>query len=151
MKSVIATLLTLLCVTVYAQPSGRHHHKHHQKKEQLTLEQKKVLRLKKLTLSLDLSPSQSEKMATLLDEQIAFRESVKSEVQKNRESGKKRSAQERFEAKSKFLDKQIAWQNTAKSFLNEEQYIKWKRFQERGQGKEKRGPKFDKRHRNQKD
>ncbi|NMH26714.1 hypothetical protein [Flavobacterium silvaticum] len=128
MKPVIATLILLVNMAAFAQPENRHHDKKH---PELTLEQKKSLRLKKLTLDLDLSNSQQKDMALLIDEQMTSGKAMMDEMKAKRESGQKPTADEIYAHKSQMLDQRIAINEKAKKILDKNQYETWKRLQDK--------------------
>lgn len=85
---------------------------------QLTPEQRADLKVKRLTLTLDLTEAQQQKA-----KQIFLKNDIKrAERPKN---WKEMSASQKYEAKSANIDRQIALKNEMKEILTEEQIAKW--------------------------
>lgn len=89
--------------------------------ENLTPEQRNQLKLKKMTLELDLNAKQQEQVGQIIAEQSAKREVMRAE----RKAKQEKSSDERFALKSKMMDEQIAVKNKMKSILSAEQFEKW--------------------------
>jgi archaellin len=108
--------------------------------EKFTTEQRVNLRLKKLTLALDLTDAQARQLKPIVQEQAEKRK-VKQEKRKTMQaSGKKPSADARYEMQMIRLDEQIALNKKVKNILNEKQYEQWKKMQmHRKHGKHKKG------------
>lgn len=100
------------------------------KREQLTSEQRNELKLKELTLKLDLNASQQKEMAKVLADIETKRETARAEMKKAKESGKKPTSDERFQKRSKMLDEQIAMKERIKKILNAEQMEKWEKMKD---------------------
>lgn len=99
-------------------------------KMDLTAEQMATLQTKHMTLALDLSQAQQDKLYTLNLEQAEFRKERREEMQALKESGErpKLSADEKFEKENARLERQIAFQGKMKDILNEEQFETWKKM-----------------------
>lgn len=115
-----------------------------EKMEQLTPEQRNELRLKKMTLDLNLNATQQKEMAKLIAEQSAKREAAKAERKKKIQDGAMPTPDERFAMQSKMLDEQIAMKERVKKILTAEQFEKWEKAKEnrkhhsKGEGKKHR-------------
>ncbi|MGB1270132.1 MAG: hypothetical protein ACPG45_10390 [Flavobacteriaceae bacterium] len=98
----------------------------------LSPEQVATLKTKKMTLSLDLSKGQYDNVYALhLDEAKTRKEQrAKREHDKSTEKPKL-SSDEKFNKMNGRLDKKIAFKNSMKSILSEEQFIKWEDMQHR--------------------
>ena len=110
-------------------------------KMDMTAEQMATLQTKKMTLALDLTTAQQEKVMTLNLDEAEFRKAKWEEMEAIRESGewKRPTPEERFEMENARLDHQIAHQEKMKKVLNDEQYQTWKklRFAKAHHGKKK--------------
>ena len=123
MRSTLFICSLLICFTAFAQhpEKGRHRQgKPNVERPDYSPEQIAELQTKKLTLMLDLSEAQQQKISQLELEIAKSRKSMKEE----RARGEKPSDEERFKKRSEMLDKQIAHMKSMKSILNKEQYEK---------------------------
>lgn len=137
MKKVLAVLVLALGLTATTQAQKG-------KKgdfEKLTVEQKTALAVKKMTLKLDLTPSQANKITPLLAEKIAERKAMHEKRKALKKSDKKPTANERYAMQSARLDKQIAFKNDMKRILTEKQYEKFEKMATRKMHKMKKGKK----------
>ena len=120
MKKIITVVILMFAVssTLFAQKN---------KKEELSVEQKTDLKLKKLALKLDLTQAQQRQIKPLLAEQISQHMAMKERRKAMKESDKKPSTDERYQMKNKMLDKQIVFKAEMKKILDEKQYEKFNR------------------------
>ena len=93
-------------------------------KTEMSSEQHQQLRLKEMTLKLDLNASQQKEMAKIIAEQHTKSEAAKAERKIAKEKGVKPTADEKFARKNKRLDQQIAMQQRLKAILTPEQMKK---------------------------
>ena len=149
MRNTLFICSLLICFTAFAQhpEKGRQNRsKQNVERPDYTPEQIAELKTKKLTLLLDLSEAQQQKVSQLELEAARERKSRTEE----REGREKLSDEERFNRHSERLDKQIAHKNSMKSILNKEQYEKWEKTvmtkgkQQRSRGRQ--AAKGEKRH-----
>jgi protein CpxP len=129
MKTWILAMAMMAGVTMSAQADknlkldnkrpGKEHH------EPFTPEQRAELKVKQLTLALDLSNKQQKEMQKLLLDQNKDREQFIKSHKANVASGKKPSADERFAMQTKRIDAQIAMQREVRKVLTEEQFSKY--------------------------
>ena len=96
-----------------------------EQREQMTPEQKNQLRLKKLTLDLNLTPAQQKQIGALLSEQSEKREKMKAERKASKEKAVELTAEERFERKNKMLDEEKALKDKVQKILDADQFKKW--------------------------
>ena len=115
MKRVILIFMTFSTLVLSAQEMNT---KSHNSKADFNPEQKAELRSKQMTLQLGLSEVQQDQVKQL------FLRSQKNHVSVDNKSSSKTS-NEKFQAKSKRLDNQIAFKKELKSILSEEQFEKW--------------------------
>jgi len=97
-------------------------------KMDMTAEEMATLQTKHMTLALDLTKAQQDKVMKLNLEEAKLRKAKWDEMQALKESGewKKPTAEEKFERQNARLDQQIAFQAKMKEVLNEDQYQNWK-------------------------
>jgi hypothetical protein len=119
MKKVCIVALLVIGLSSFAQERKERHPKG--EIEQMTLEQRNQLHLKKMTLDLDLNAKQQEQVGQLMTEQMAKIEKMKAEHKAKMEEAKAL----RFEMKNKMLDEQIELKNKMKSILSADQFAKW--------------------------
>ena len=72
-----------------------------QKRDELTTEQRTELKVKKMTLELDLNTKQQQELKVLFLEEVKKMEEKKKEMKEKKEKGEKPTADERFEMKAK--------------------------------------------------
>ncbi|WGH75118.1 hypothetical protein P8625_13730 [Tenacibaculum tangerinum] len=97
-------------------------------KQQLTIEQKTELTVKKMTLQLDLTQAQQNQIRPLIAKQVAERHEMWTQRKAMKKSGKKPTADERYAMKSKVLDNRIAYKAEMKRILNEQQYHRYEKM-----------------------
>ena len=123
MKKLFFTALLMTGISLFAQENNSV--RSSAKMEQLTPEQRNQLHLKKLTLDLDLTPSQQKEMEKLLAERNAKKQAAVAERKNSKNTAAKPSADERYAKRNQMLDEQIAFKQKVKKILNEKQYAKW--------------------------
>lgn len=121
MKKVAVIVILMLGFTLTTQAQKK------QKFEKLSLEQRTELRIKQMTLALDLTPTQANQIKPLIAEQVKERKEMRKKHKELRKSDKKPTADERYAMKMAKLDKQIAFKNKMKQVLNEKQYEKFEK------------------------
>ncbi len=115
----------------------------------LSAEEVATLKTKKLTLHLDLTESQQEKVKTIVLEEAKYKENQRAVHKKKKkdETSKKLSKEDRYAMANERLDRQIEMKKQMKAVLNAEQYKKWEAsLSKKNQKKRKalRGKKSDK-------
>ncbi|MGB5692148.1 MAG: hypothetical protein WBM43_06020 [Flavobacteriaceae bacterium] len=121
MKALITSIFFAIAMLGYSQ----HGHQHKGMKD-MSPEQRASLETKKLTLALDLSENQQQKIQEIHLEKAMAREAKKEErVSKD----SKPDADESYVMMSERLDKQIEVKEKMKDILNKEQYEKWGELQ----------------------
>ncbi|RZJ64286.1 MAG: hypothetical protein EOO50_16140 [Flavobacterium sp.] len=128
MKNVVMAVLMLVGVSGFAQE--KHDGKRKHDRVELSPEQRNELRLKELTLKLDLNASQQKEMAKIISEQQVKRDAARAEMKTKRDNKEKPTADEVFARQSKMLDEQIAAKARMKKLLNDEQFDKWEKMRE---------------------
>lgn len=143
MKKVVAIALVFgFVLTSFAQKKKR-------RSDDFSVEQKTELALKKMTLRLDLSERQQNKIRPLLAKQITKREEFRKNRKAKRKEAKKLSADERYEKQMAHLDKKIAFKSSMKEILNSKQYERFEKTNGRRAHKMKRKMKMKKRKRHE--
>jgi hypothetical protein len=131
MKKMIAMAILMSGMISFAQEKPQHQKGEKAQMEQLTPEQRRELRLKQLTLKLDLTAAQQKDMSKVIADADVKREAKRAEMKKAKEAGKKPTADERFAMRSKMLDEQIAMKDRVKKILTAEQMEKWEKMKDR--------------------
>jgi hypothetical protein len=140
MKQLAVAMALLISLGVLAQ--GQHDPRMRKDpKMDMTAEQMATLKTKKMTLALDLTKVQQQKVMSINLEEAEFKKAKWDEMKVLRENGerKKPTTEERFEMQNSRLDHQIAHQEKMREVLNDEQYQTWKklRFAKAHHGKKK--------------
>ena len=131
MKRVLLIFLVLATFAVSAQ--NKNPEKMERRKEMkanLTPEQRADLKMKEMTLALDLNATQQQKVKQL----FLKSENDKPATPKNRSE---MTDAQKYEAKSAMLDRRIAMKKEMKQILTEEQMTKWESKQNHRHGKTK--------------
>ncbi len=140
MKKVLIIFMALATFAVSAQNrNSERKEQHKEMKANLTPEQRADLKMKKMTLALDLNASQQQKVKQL----ILKAENDRPATRPNRSE---MTDAQKYEAKSAMLDRRIAMKKEMKEILTEEQMTKWesqqghRRGQSRAKGNMERKP-----------
>lgn len=121
MKNIASILLLVLIFTFTIQAQKKKGYK-----PQLTINQQTSLKVKQMTLSLDLSDKQQQQVTPLLRAAIAFRQAA---MEKRKKEKKKRlTSDEVYVIKSQLLDNQIALRRGMKDILNATQFKAFKKM-----------------------
>lgn len=131
MKKFITMIVLALGITLttQAQQKGK------DQKEQFTPEQKTTLKVKKMTLKLDLTDNQVKQVTPIVRKQVEAHNKMREQRKGAKKGDHKMTADERFAKANKKLDRQIAVKKEMKKILNEEQYKKFEKMAQRKQGK----------------
>ena len=124
MKKIVLAVLCLAGMTAMAQRDGM---RGDRSMEDLTSEQQATLQTKKMTLALDLSEDQQERVYALNLENIKMRDTVREERRERKEKGEdsRPTSEERYAHQTKRLDALIAHKSDMKEILSPEQYGRW--------------------------
>lgn len=132
MKQLAILLVMLTSVGISAQ---RHDGQRMRKRPQMdmTAEEMATLQTKHMTLALDLTEKQQDKVYEINLEKAQFRKEKWAEIKAAKESGEweKPTPEARFEMENERLDRQIAMQEEMRNVLDEKQYETWKKFSNR--------------------
>ncbi|MFD2099599.1 hypothetical protein [Flagellimonas iocasae] len=140
MKRLVVAMALLVSLGALAQEQQGHRMRKGPKMD-MTAEQMATLQTKQMTLALDLTKAQQQKVMTINLDVAQQRKAKWEEMKAMRESGewKRPTPEERFDMENARLDHQIAHQEKMKEVLNDEQYQTWKklRFAKAHHGKKK--------------
>ena len=118
----IASILVLIFVftfTIQAQKKKGY-------KPQLTINQQTSLKVKQMTLALDLSDKQQQQLTPLLRAEITFRQAAIEKRKEARKQKKRPSSDEIYAIKSQVLDNKTSMKRSMKDILNETQFKAFK-------------------------
>ena len=100
-------------------------------KKRLTTEQLTTLKVKKMTLELELSEVQQKKLSPVITKLISERKIEADRMRKSINEVKHIDVSNRYEMANKFLDRKIMFQKKMRSILTEEQYKKFKSLEKK--------------------
>ena len=127
MKQFASILVLVFAFTLSTQAQK----KRNEKRPELSIEQQTNLAIKQMTLTLDLSEKQQNQITPIMTSQAASKKTAMEKRREMRKDKTKPTADEIYEMKSKFLDNQIAFKNSMKEILNEEQFEKFQKIAKR--------------------
>lgn len=96
------------------------------KKELFTLEQKAVLKAKKMTLELDLTDSQQQELVKIFSVDEMKKEVTRKDIKSKNSTEDKENTPDLFAQKNRNLDSKIELNRKLKEIFSEEQFKKWK-------------------------
>ncbi|QHI36766.1 hypothetical protein IMCC3317_21360 [Kordia antarctica] len=153
MKNIIYALAILFTLNIAAQEgtdktdrTGKKEMRKEMRKEKgkksmkdFTPEQMAQLQTKKLTLALDLSQNQQQRVLALNTTAAKVRKQKMEAHKAKMEKKEKPTAEEKYAMANERLDAKIAHKQQMKQILSKEQYEKWEKMHARkGKGKKKR-------------
>ena len=100
-------------------------------KKRLTTEQLTTLKVKKMTLELELSEVQQKKITPVITKQISERKIEEDRMRESKNEIKNIDASNRYQMANKILDRKIIFQKEMRTILNEEQFKKFKRLEKK--------------------
>ncbi len=133
MKNLVVIAIAFLTLSATAQDRRQERRGHEHMKEilkDMTPEEVANLKMKKLTLRLDLTDKQQKQVESILLEQAVERQKKREAHQKNEEK-EKPSKEEFLKMQNKRLDHQIEVKRQMKEILTEEQYAKFEKMKPR--------------------
>ena len=107
-------------------------------KKRLTTEQLTTLKVKKMTLELELSEVQQKKLTPVITKLISERKIEADRMRESKNEVKNIDASNRYQMANKILDRKIMFQKEMRTILNEEQFKKFKRLEKKRNQKKKR-------------
>jgi len=138
MKKILFAMLLFVGLTALAQPGDKEKRANHM--QDLTPEQMATLQTKKMTLQLDLTSEQQDKIMAINLENAKMRKAKMAErkAMKKDEDAKKPTSEERYARANEALDRKIAQKAEMKRILSDQQFEKWEKMQHR-RGKKAKG------------
>ena len=100
-------------------------------KKRLTTKQLTTLKVKKMTLELELSEVQQKKITPVITKQISDRKIEADRMRESKNEIKNIDASNRYQMANKILDRKIMFQKEMRTILNEEQFKKFKRLEKK--------------------
>lgn len=128
MKKVIFIALLLVSSLTFAQQRGSGKMGKNapmNQSESFTPEQQTELKVKRMTLHLDLTAKQQEEIKKIVLENSKRQAVKRTEMQAKRAEGKTPTVDERFDMQNQRLDNQLAMKVELKKVLTKEQFDKW--------------------------
>ncbi|MBT8254572.1 MAG: hypothetical protein KJN68_11415 [Bacteroidia bacterium] len=154
MKRLLIWVLILSTISLSAQQDGRNKRGPEDRGmrmiKDLSAEEAATLKTKRMTLDLDLTENQKNKIYQIHLKNAEDRKARFAEMQKKREAGEKGKQGNQGDTYQKLnerLDKQIAHKKEMKQILDEDQFKRWERGAKRAQHKKIKSKKRSKRSR----
>jgi protein CpxP len=152
MRKLVLIAMTLVAMQATAQEKNEELQKDDQKErahklQDFTPEEVAALHTKQMTLDLDLTKAQQDKIYKINLENAKGRKTKMEDRKTKKEKGsdEKPSKEERLQHMSDRLDNQIARKRKMKGILNADQYEKWSKKSARMKGKKRSSQKHKKR------
>lgn len=136
MARIVSLLALFICFSLTINAQKKQFFKN---KKRLTTEQLTTLKVKKMTLELELSEIQQNKLTPVIKELISEHSAQLDKKRELKNDVKKINPNERYQMANKILDRKIMFQKEMRTILNEEQFKKFKTL------KKKRNEKMKKR------
>ena len=132
MKNIASILVFIFVFTFTIQAQKKRGYK-----QQLTINQQTSLKVKQMTLALDLSDKQQQQVTPLLRAAIAFRQAAVGKRKEARKQKKRSTSDEVYVVKSQLLDKKISMKRNMKNILNATQFETFKKMYKQRMKKKK--------------
>lgn len=131
MKKIVVIAMALFALQINAQERGEKR----ANRPDFTPEEIAGLQTKQMTLDLDLTEAQQEKVRVIILKNATTKKAMKEEFKskKGKTDAEKPSKEEMLKMKHQMLDAQISNKQEMKQVLNEEQFKKWEKKQEERQ------------------
>lgn len=123
MARIVSLLALFICFSLTINAQKKQFFKN---KKRLTTEQLTTLKVKKMTLELELSEIQQNKLTPVIKELISERSAQLDKKRELKNDVKKIDPNERYQIANKILDRKIMFQKEMRTILNEEQFKKFK-------------------------
>jgi protein CpxP len=125
MKNITPILVFVFAFNFIAQAQK----KENRKKPQFTIKQQTSLKVKQMTLVLNLSDKQKSRIQPLILAAIADKQTFIKKRRASRKDKKRPSSDQIYLMKSNMLDKRIAMKSNMKAILNETQFKRFEKIQ----------------------
>ena len=135
MVRIVSLLALFICFSLTTNAQKKQLFKN---KKRLTTEQLTTLKVKKMTLELELSEIQQNKLTPVIKELISERSAQLDKKRELKNDVKKINPNERYQMASKILDRKIMFQKEMRTILNEEQFKKFKTLEKKRNEKMKK-------------
>ena len=124
MKNLICILILVFATTFTAQTQM----KRSARNSKMTTEQQAILKVKKMTLALDLNATQQKELSALISQQVEAKKATFKARKAMKEANRKPSSDEVFTMQNKRLDAQIMIKNKMKQILTAAQFQKFEKM-----------------------
>ena len=128
MARIVSLLALFICFSLTINAQKKQFFKN---KKRLTTEQLTTLKVKKMTLELELSEIQQNKLTPVIKELISERSAQLDKKRELKNEVKKINPNERYQMANKILDRKIMFQKEMRTILNEEQFKKFKTLEKK--------------------
>ena len=135
MARIVSLLALFICFSLTINAQKKQFFKN---KKRLTTEQLTTLKVKKMTLELELSEIQQNKLTPVIKELISERSAQLDKKRELKNDVKKNNPNERYQMANKILDRKIMFQKEMRTILNEEQFKKFKTLKKKRNEKMKK-------------
>lgn len=135
MARIVSLLALFICFSLTINAQKKQFFKN---KKRLTTEQLTTLKVKKMTLELELSEIQQNKLTPVIKELISERSAQLDKKRELKNDVKKINPNERYQMANKNLDRKIMFQKEMRTILNEEQFKKFKTLEKKRNEKMKK-------------
>lgn len=135
MARIVSLLALFICFSLTINAQKKQFFKN---KKRLTTEQLTTLKVKKMTLELELSEIQQNKLTPVIKELISERSAQLEKKRELKNEVKKINPNERYQMANKILDRKIMFQKEMRTILNEEQFKKFKTLEKKRNEKMKK-------------
>ena len=135
MARIVSLLALFICFSLTINAQKKQFFKN---KKRLTTEQLTTLKVKKMTLELELSEIQQNKLTPVIKELISERSAQLDKKRELKNDVKKINPNERYQMDNKILDRKIMFQKEMRTILNEEQFKKFKTLEKKRNEKMKK-------------
>ena len=124
MKNIASILVFVLAFTFGTQAQKKKDYR----SAKLTIEQQTSLKVKQMTLMLDFSDKQQQRVNPLLRAEIAFRQAAMEKRKEARVEKRRPTSDEIYLIKSQLLDNKITMKRSMKDILNKTQFETFKKM-----------------------
>ena len=128
MTRIVCLLALFICFSLTINAQKKQFLKN---KKSLTTEQLTTLKVKKMTLELELSEIQQNKLTPVIKKLISERSAQLDKKRELKNDVKKINPNERYQMANKILDRKIMFQKEMRTILNEEQFKKFKTLEKK--------------------
>ena len=135
MAKIVSLLALLICFSLTTNAQKKQLFKN---KKRLTTEQLTTLKVKKITLELELSEVQQNKLTPVIAKLISERGIEVNRMRGSKDKVKNIDASNRYQMANKILDRKIMFQKEMRTILNEEQFKKFKTLEKKRNEKMKK-------------